>query len=75
MSWSSWGWMMAVFVLLFLMLPIAGIILVVRSSGTDHSRQRRVERRAPEILDKRFAGGEIDREEYDERRRVQERSA
>jgi putative membrane protein len=56
--------------LLFLALIVVGIVLLLRPAvGSEPRRERN---RALEILDERFARGEIDREEYEERRRVLE---
>jgi putative membrane protein len=56
--------------LLFLALIVVGIVLLLRP--TVGSEPRREHDRALEILNERFARGEIDREEYEERRRVLE---
>ena len=57
--------------LVFLALLIAGVVLVARSfSETGPSQDGRSGNRALEILDERFARGEIDQAEYEERRRV-----
>jgi len=59
--------------LLFLALIVIGIVLLVRgpSAGPGPGREGRT---AGDILDERFARGEIDREEYEERRRALETS-
>lgn len=58
--------------LLFLALIVAGAVLVVRAfsdrSGPGHDR--RGDREALRILEERYARGEMDREEFEERRRV-----
>ena len=71
-DWGSWGYGMfgMVLMLLFWALIIVGIVLVVRwlfnrggreSPGTDDS--------ALEILEKRYARGEIDKETFDAMRK------
>ena len=57
--------------LLFLGLIIVGTVLVVRSfSEAGRSPHPSGGNRALDILDERFARGEIDRSEYEERRRI-----
>ena len=64
-----WGFGMGLVWLVFLGLVVAGVVLVIRgSSGGTSDRGRG--RSALDILDERFARGEIDREEYEERKRV-----
>lgn len=74
MWWEAWGWMMFFWMLLFFGLVVAAIVLLVRGLPP-HRWQRQGGSRAREILEERFARGEIDREEYEERRRALEESA
>jgi putative membrane protein len=73
-SWDAgtWAWMVVV-MLLFVGALIFGIFAVVRTSDRDRHRDRSTPQ-APEdalgVLDDRFARGEIDAEEYAERRRI-----
>ena len=73
-SWDggTWAWMVVV-MLLFVGALIFGIFAVVRASDRDRHRDRSTPR-APDgafgILDDRLARGEIDAEEYAERRRI-----
>ena len=64
-------WMLLVW-LLFLALIVAGAVLVVRAfwdrSGSGQAWKG--DREALRILEERYARGEIDREEFEERRRV-----
>jgi putative membrane protein len=71
MMWGdgSWGFGMGLVWLVFLGLIVAGIVLAVRGSWDREDRGPRG-RSALEILDERFARGEIDREEYEDRKRV-----
>lgn len=76
MMWGPWdgGWWgfgMGLGMLLFLALIVVGIVLLLRPI-VGSSEPRRERSRAIEILDERFARGEIDRAEYEERRRVLE---
>lgn len=66
--WGGWGFGMGLLWLLFVTLLVVGVVLVVRGSAGGASRP--ADRTALDILDERFARGEIDRDEYEERRRV-----
>lgn len=61
-----WGWLMMV---AFWVVVIALVIWMVRSTG---GSTRSDENQALRILDERFARGEIEQDEYQERRRVLE---
>lgn len=70
-GWShmgGWGWGMAIFGWLFMMLMVALIVwliwLATRQPGSSHDGRRG----AVDLLDERYARGEIDREEYLQRR-------
>jgi|tagenome__1003787_1003787.scaffolds.fasta_scaffold19860908_2 putative membrane protein len=71
-SWDAgtWAWMVVV-MLLFVGALVFGIFAVVRASDRDRDRSTP---QGPEgalgVLDDRFARGEIDAEEYAERRRI-----
>lgn len=72
-----WGWAMMAFVLLVWLLVVAavvgGIVLLVRAlRGSNEGQARRASSSALAILEERFARGEIDREEFEERRRALE---
>lgn len=59
----SFGW---IFMLLFWVLVILGIVAIVRwLSGSNSTRQKT----ALEILQERYARGEIDQQEYQQKRR------
>ncbi len=53
-----------------LVLVIAAVVLVVRRFGGSGQDGAPPARKALEILKERFARGEIDKEEFEERRRV-----
>lgn len=61
-----WGFM---FMLLIMALVVIGIIVLVRhlnQGGTSHQKNET----ALDILAKRFANGEIDKKEFEEKRKV-----
>ncbi|MDO8687858.1 MAG: SHOCT domain-containing protein, partial [Dehalococcoidales bacterium] len=66
----GWGWFMPVFMILFWGLVIWGIVALARgvsqSGGTASSSQSDS---ALEILKKRYARGEINKEEYEARKK------
>lgn len=64
-----WGFGMSLLSLLFLGLIVAGIVLLIRGSRPRGGGTRESSR-ALDILDERFARGEIDLEEYQARRRL-----
>ena len=59
----GWAWLLVW--LVFLAVLVVGIVFLVRSLP---DRDDRSASRAMAILEERFARGEIDREEFDERR-------
>jgi putative membrane protein len=71
---SDGGWWALTMMLMsvaFIALIIVGVVLVVRSSSHEERPAPRPEgNRALDLLDERFARGEIDQTEYEERRRV-----
>lgn len=69
MDGASWVWMASMMVL-FWGLAIAGVVFLVR--GTRHDRDRRPS--AYDVLDERFARGELSVEEYEQRRAVLQRT-
>lgn len=62
--WGPWHMLMP---LLFLGLIVAGVIVLVRKLWPEDDR-RVLGRRALDVLDERYAKGEIDREEYQRRK-------
>lgn len=66
----GWGgmWLGPIFMLLVLAGLVAGIVALVRAFAGDRPASDPGRRNAREILDERYARGEIDREEYLRRR-------
>lgn len=66
----GWGgmWLGPIIMLAVLALLVAGIISLVRWMGGDRGPSDQANRSARDILDERYARGEIDREEYLRRR-------
>ena len=74
MMWSGW-FMGPIMMILFLAVAVIAVVLIVRwLGGSSQGDSRSVPARsAPiDILKERFARGEIDKEEFEERRRVLE---
>ena len=75
MMWWGGGWYAMIFGPLFMILVIAAIVALVlvftRSLGGPwHGSPPAMGRTPLDILKERFARGEIDKQEYEERRRV-----
>ena len=68
-SWGPWGLATSIGSLLFLALIVIGIVMLVRGPS-DGPESRREGVSAGQILDERFARGEIDEEEYQSRKRT-----
>lgn len=71
MGWGSgWGGMIfgPLMMIAWLAVLVAVVVLIVRWLGGAGARDVRPERTARDILDERYARGEIDREEYQRRR-------
>jgi putative membrane protein len=68
------GWMLlwSLVLVALLALVVLGIVLVVRALGSQGGRDRDVPARpeALRTLEERFARGEFDRQEFEERRRT-----
>ena len=67
MGWGGWV-LMAVVMVAFWGLVVAGVFALFHSMRTDRTAPFDPDARAREILDERFARGEIDAEEYRLRR-------
>ena len=71
--YTGWGGMGfgSIFMIVPLILLIAAIVFLVRWAGGSRDEAPRQGARSPrEILDERFARGEIDHEEYQSRRKL-----
>lgn len=66
-GWMGFGW---IFMALFWGLVIVGIVALVRWLGTSNRESPGAPRsKALDILQERYARGEIEREEYEQKRR------
>lgn len=66
-GWMGFGW---IFMLFFWALIILGVIALLRWLGMSCNGHRQAPRKTPlDILQERYARGEIEREEYEQKRR------
>ena len=65
---NGWGWGMAMFGWLFMVLTVVLVGWVLWLIGGQLPTSRSRERRAADVLDERYARGEIDRDEYRSRK-------
>ena len=66
----GWGCGMGIGMLLFWGLLIAGIVMLLRCSrGAGHGGKRDREKSALDILKERYARGEIERDEFEQKKR------
>lgn len=70
---GRWGWGMGIFGALFMLLVVGLIVWLVVYLARDGQGGGAGAKRAIELLDERYARGEIDRDEYLERRADLER--
>ena len=70
-DWSGWGWLWPIIPLVLLALIVAAGLLLARYLGgwTDNAGWRERRPTALELLEERYARGEINREEYLEKKR------
>jgi putative membrane protein len=72
MGWGMMGWFAPVMMVVFWVAVIVAIVFLVRwlaASGGAASRTSRSEDSALEILKKRYARGEINKEEFEEKKK------
>ena len=65
---GGWGWGMAVFGMVFMTLLIVLVVWLVWTTAGRPASPSRSGRHALDMLDERYARGEIDRDEYLERK-------
>lgn len=65
---GPWGWGMGIFGALFMLLVVGLIVWLIVYLARDSQGGGAGTKRALDLLDERYARGEIDREEYLERR-------
>ena len=70
---GGWGWGMAIFGWLFMALVVGLVVWLIVSTTRRPDSAGRESRRALHILDERYAAGEINRDEYLERKNDLER--
>lgn len=73
--WGDWGWGGMIFGpilgLLYIGLIVVAVIFLVRWLGGEFGARPATRSRTPiQILEERFARGEIDRDEFEERKRL-----
>ncbi len=73
--WGDWGWggmiLGPIMMILFIAAAVAVVVLVLRALGVGPSRPAAREGgTALDILNERFARGEIDKDDYEERKRA-----
>ncbi len=71
MDWPNWGMGLGwVSMILVWVLIVLGVVVLIRWLGTPWGERHDVPRKTPlEILKERYALGEIEREEYEQKRR------
>ncbi len=70
---SGWGWGMGLFGLFFMLLLVGVIVWAVWVAARRPSQSDGVRRRALDLLDERYASGNIEREDYLQRKADLER--
>lgn len=66
-GWMGGGW---IFMALFWIFIIVGVVAVIHWLGSDAKRNSETPRKTPfEILQERYARGEIEKDEYEQKRR------
>ena len=66
--WGFW-WFGPIFMLIFWVLVIVGIVVLIKWIGSQSRIEGRTEESAMDILKKRYAKGEISKEEFEEKKR------
>lgn len=68
-NWNGWAISHMVFWIVLLGLLLFAVVSVLRSSRSDEDQRKNDRPSARELLDERYARGEIDREEYLQRKK------
>lgn len=69
MGGFSWWWFMPIFMILFWGLVIWGIVALVRGPSGSRGSNSSTADSALEVLKRRYARGEINKEEYEEKKK------
>jgi len=71
---GTWGWggmiLGPIMMIVFIALIVGAVVWVIRWTGLGGSAVAGVANKARHILDERFARGEMDKDDYEERKRV-----
>ncbi len=71
---GAWGWggmiLGPIMMVVFIAVIVGAVVLVIRWTGLGGSAVTGGANKARHILDERFARGEIDKDDYEERKRV-----
>ncbi len=68
-GWGGMGWGMMGMSLFWILLIVAIVLFVRSMQGADTSSGRRQEKTALDILKERYARGEIERDEFEQKKR------
>lgn len=71
-NWGGWGWGPGfgwIFMILVLVLIVVGIVALAKWSSSSSGPGRSADKRPLDIVQERYARGEITREQYEQMRR------
>lgn len=72
MCWGGWGFGGGIIMFVWIILIVLAIYWIVKSVGKSNTEKQQIEQQpetAMDILKKRYARGEISKEEFEERKR------